>query len=90
MFSAAFRATKDPHVETLRTVLLRMDLEDYASSIAVLRDTDLSSDLALVRAPTLIVTAKRDSLLPTTAVEAFKRGVRQSTHLEIDPGHSPS
>lgn len=89
MFSAPFRETGDPHVETLRTVFLQMDPEGYASSIAVLRDTDLSDTLASVTASTLLATGKYDPLVPPTATAAFKSGIAHSTHVEFDAGHFP-
>jgi 3-oxoadipate enol-lactonase len=89
MFSAPFRETGNPHIETLRTVFLSTEPEGYASTVAVLRDADLADSLAAIKASTLVVTGTADPLVPEAASAAFKAGVVGAACLKIDAGHFP-
>lgn len=89
MFSGAFRATGNPHIETLRTVFLSTDPAGYASTVAVLRDADLVDALPAITASTLILTGKADPLVSAAAGIAFKEGITGARHEEIDAGHFP-
>lgn len=89
MFSTAFRDTEHPHIETLRTVFLNTSPDGYASTIAVLRDADLTEQLPKVSSPTMIVTGKTDPLIPAAAVEAFQKGIPGAKCAELDAGHFP-
>lgn len=89
MFSPAFRESAHPHIETLRTVFLSTAPEGYASTVAVLRDADLTVALPSIAAATLIVTGKADPLVPAAAGAAFKEGIADSRHEEVDAGHFP-
>ncbi len=89
MFSAEFRATGNPHIDTLRTVFLTTPREGYASTVAVLRDTDLNDTLPKISAPTLIVTGKTDPLVPASAGIEFADGITGARHEEVDAGHFP-
>jgi 3-oxoadipate enol-lactonase len=89
MFSAAFRETGNPHIETLRTVFLSTAPEGYASTVAVLRDADLADSLPGITAATVVVTGTTDPLVPAAASAAFTEGIAGATHVEIDAGHFP-
>jgi len=89
MFSADFRQTGHPHIETLRTVFLSMAPEGYASTVAVLRDADITSDLPTIKARTLIVTGNADPLVAPSASIAFQEGIHGSRHEEVSTGHFP-
>jgi 3-oxoadipate enol-lactonase len=89
MFSAAFRESSHPHIETLRTVFLSTDPEGYASTVAVLRDADLSDSLSAIAASTLIVTGRGDPLVPPEAGAVFERGISGSRREEVNTGHFP-
>jgi len=89
MFSAPFRESAHPHIETLRHVFVSTDPEGYASTIAVLRDADLRGALRSVEASTLIVTGRDDPLVPAAVGAAFSEEVAGSRHEEVAAGHFP-
>lgn len=89
MFSKTFRETGHSHIETLRTVFLSTPPEGYASTVAVLRDTDLTDALQAVAASTLILTGTADPLVPAAAGAAFKGGIAGAKHEELAAGHFP-
>lgn len=89
MFSAPFRESGNPHIQTLRTVFLSTDPEGYASTVAVLRDADLDNTLPAIAASTLIVTGKADPLISAAAGSAFKERIAGAQLEEINTGHFP-
>lgn len=89
MFSESFRGTRDACVETTRNTFARMDPAGYASACAVLRDTDLTSELPQVSVPALVISGANDPLVtPQVGAEmaAAMPGARQVT---LACGHFP-
>lgn len=89
MFSATHRATGDALIDTLRLVYVQTNVEGYANSLAVLRDTDLKPLLGEVKAKTLVITGKEDPLVPPAAAEALLTGISGATHTILPGGHFP-
>lgn len=89
MFSAPFTATHDPAIDTLRTVLERMDPQGYAAACAVLRDTDLATGASRVRAPVLVVTGEADPLVPPAVGQALAGLFARGRWMGLPCGHFP-
>ena len=89
MFSASFRESRDPSIETTRSTFLRTDPEGYASSCAVLRDTDLVASIPAVAQPALIVSGEEDVLTPPSAGKAIADAMAGARHAVLPGGHFP-
>lgn len=89
MFSESFRASRDPAIETMRSTLLRMDREGYASACAVLRDADLTAVLGKIAQRSLIVSGEHDVLTPPAAARAIADGLPHARHVTLPCGHFP-
>lgn len=89
MFSEPFRNGRDPAIETLRTSFLQMDKNGYASACAVLRDADLSEELANVKAPSLVVNGDLDMLVPPKQGAEVADAIAGSSHVVLSCGHFP-
>lgn len=89
MFSAKHRESGDPLVQTICSVYLRTNVDGYANSLAVLRDTDLNPELSKVRAKTLVITGQEDPLVSKTAADEFLSGIASAKHITLPGGHFP-
>jgi 3-oxoadipate enol-lactonase / 4-carboxymuconolactone decarboxylase len=63
-FSPEALARPEPHVESIRSVLLGTNPVGYLGCCAALRDVDFRQQLASIRTPALIVSADRDVSTP--------------------------
>jgi 3-oxoadipate enol-lactonase/4-carboxymuconolactone decarboxylase len=64
LFSADTLATKNPHADSIRSVLLGTDPNGYTACCAALRDLDLTKLLPGIKAPTLVISGDRDVSTP--------------------------
>ena len=90
MFSAAFRESRDPAIETLRSTLVRMDRRGYAGACAVLRDADLGDVLPRIGQPAVIVSGTDDALTPPLAASELADSIPHGVHVVLPGGHFPS
>ena len=67
-FSPGFRSGRPVDLAGWRNLFLRTDPEGYANTCATLRDADLSSSIARITAPTLIVAGDADLAAPVDLV----------------------
>jgi 3-oxoadipate enol-lactonase len=89
MFSARFRESRDPAIETARSTLQRMETGGYASACAVLRDADLVGVLPRVTQQTLIVSGADDALTPPAIGQAMSEAMPNARHAILASGHFP-
>lgn len=89
MFSASFRTSGHPTVGALRAVFEGMSPVGYAGACAVLRDADLTPQLAQVQAATLVVSGLQDPLCPPEKAQALADALPRATHVSLDCGHFP-
>ncbi|NML47510.1 alpha/beta fold hydrolase [Ramlibacter sp. G-1-2-2] len=89
MFSAGFRASRHPAIETTRSTLLRTDPEGYASACAVLRDADVAAMLPAISQPALIVSGEQDALTPPSAGKGMASAMPNARHAVLPGGHFP-
>jgi 3-oxoadipate enol-lactonase len=89
MFSPDHRSRHDPQIESLRTVFVRTHPEGYARCVAVLRDTDLRTELPAVKPPVTLLHGALDPLISTEKIEALRQGLRQSEVVQLPCGHFP-
>lgn len=89
-FSPGFRETRPVELAGWRNLFLRTDPQGYASTCATLRDTDLTTAISAITAPTLIVAGDADLAAPVALV---RNGLAiPGSRLEIieGVGHIPS
>jgi 3-oxoadipate enol-lactonase len=89
MFSAAFRETADPLIDTLKTVFERMRPTGYANAVSILRDADLGERLARVQSPTLVIAGQQDPLCPPQKQQALVDALPRAELAVLDCGHFP-
>jgi 3-oxoadipate enol-lactonase len=73
---------------TVRRGLLAMDPAGYAGCAAAIRDMQISSHLAELRQPTLVVTGLRDTSTPHDGHgEHLITAIRGASHVSLDAAH---
>jgi pimeloyl-ACP methyl ester carboxylesterase len=85
--SEAFRARGEPAAATLEQACAAMSPDGYASSCAVLRDTDLRPVLGRIQAPTLVITGETDPMLEAADVDAMVKGIPGARCETLPTGH---
>jgi 3-oxoadipate enol-lactonase len=86
-FTPAYRARHADEMERIRAMIAATDPSGYAACCAVLRDTDLRGEIALVEVPTLIITGTHDPATPPCDGRALHAVIRNSRYLELDASH---
>lgn len=86
-FAPAFRATRDPIIDTVHAACALMDPHGYASASAVLRDADLRPLLPSITVPALVVAGRLDPMLPIEGVRAIADAIPGARFLGLDCGH---
>ncbi|MBJ3786103.1 3-oxoadipate enol-lactonase [Devosia sediminis] len=89
-FSPGFRAKRPVELAGWRNLFLRTDPQGYANTCATLRDTDLTTAIAGITAPALIVAGSADLAAP---VDLVRSGLAiPGARLEVieGVGHIPS
>ncbi len=84
-FTPAFRGRRPETVERLERGLLEIDPEGYAGCCEALADTDLRSQLATIRAPTLVITGEDDLSTPPDHGRLIAEQVENGRCLMLSP-----
>lgn len=82
-FTPAFRDASADVVSRLRTMLESIPVEGYAACCEALADADLTSRLAEIAAPTLILTGAGDPVVPPEVGDALAAAIPGATHIVI-------
>jgi len=88
-FTASFVANPNAHCATVRETLLSLDPVGYIGCCAAIRDMDLSSALARIVAPTLVVVGEHDLATPRPLGEAIAAAVPGARLLVLPVAHLP-
>ena len=90
-FSAGFRRDRPDDLAGWRNLFMRSDVDGYCATCATLRDTDLTSDVRAIGAPTLFVVGDEDGSTPVDIVRAASANI-PGAGFEIiaGAGHIPS
>ncbi len=83
-FTPEFRASRPATVDWAREMLLETPPEGYAGCCEAIRDLDLTSRLAAIRAPTLVVAGAEDPATPPEHARRIRDGIPGS-RLEVMP-----
>ena len=86
-FTARFQQTSPATVDRFRAMLRSCPVEGYAGSCAVLRDADLSDEIARITAPTLVVTGTHDAATPPALGEQIAQRIPGARTVELDAAH---
>lgn len=83
----SFRQGYPERTEELRADLAACSREGYAGCCAALRDTDLTSQLHLIRGPALVVAGTFDPAVPTSQSRVLHEQIRRAKYLELPSAH---
>jgi 3-oxoadipate enol-lactonase len=89
-FSAAFIAREPLVCAAIRDTVRHTDPEGYAANCAAVAETDLTSELARIGAPTLIVTGMHDASITPDAGRALAAAIGGARHVALDALHLPN
>jgi pimeloyl-ACP methyl ester carboxylesterase len=63
------------------------DPEGYAACCGVLRDTDMSGEIAAIAAPCLVIAGTHDPATPPSDGRALHSALRESRYVELNASH---
>jgi 3-oxoadipate enol-lactonase len=86
-FTPAYREQHPGEMETVRQMISATNAEGYAGCCAVLRDTDLRSEIAVIETPCLVIAGTHDPATPPSDGFALHSALRNSSYLELDASH---
>ena len=86
-FTSSFCARDPETVAAFQASTRACDVEGYLGACAVLRDADLSADLHLITAPTLVVAGSQDPVTTVDDARAIVEGVAGARLLTLDAAH---
>jgi len=78
----------DPHAHSVKSVFLGTDPRGYAACCAALRDTDMTSQIAKITTPTLVIGGDQDPSTPWAGHgEVLAQHIRGAKTLRLDSAH---
>jgi 3-oxoadipate enol-lactonase len=86
-FSESFRREQPEVVAGFRERLIAASAAGYAGCCAVLRDTDISTEVARIRAPTLVLAGANDVSTPPDQLRALADTIPGARYRELDAAH---
>lgn len=86
-FSSDFASQHTEIVDAVRDVLVSTVVDGYAGACAALRDSDLTAELALIEAPTLVIGGRDDVSTPPSQTEALADKIAAGRHVVLDAAH---
>jgi len=87
-FSRATIERGDPHVQSVKSVLLATNPIGYLGCCAALRDFDSSALLPRISAPTLVISGERDVSTPWTGNgEILAQRIPHASSVQLDAAH---
>jgi 3-oxoadipate enol-lactonase/4-carboxymuconolactone decarboxylase len=82
-----FRQENPECAAELRAALVACSAQGYAGCCAAIRDTDLTSQLHLIRAPVLVVAGAFDPAVPTSQSRILHERIQGAAYLELPTAH---
>jgi 3-oxoadipate enol-lactonase len=89
-FSPGFRRDRATDLRGWRNMFVRTDREGYAATCATLRDADLTTEAAAIKAPTLVVVGEHDKSTPPELVQNTAELIGARFEIIPGAGHIPS
>jgi 3-oxoadipate enol-lactonase len=86
-FMPAFPESSPADVNTARQTLLTTPPDGYIACCAALRDMDLRSDLASIRAPALVIAGRHDPATTPTDCRLIADAIRRARLVELSAAH---
>jgi len=86
-FTPEFRAAHPNELRAMLDALIATAPEGYAGCCAAMQEMDMSSDLARIGAPTLVVAGTQDPVIPIEGARALHEGIRNSDYVAFDSAH---
>ena len=86
-FTPGYRATHPEEMEQIGEMITATRPEGYAACCAVLRDTDLRSEVGMVEAASLVISGTHDPATPPGDGRALHAGIPNSSYVELDASH---
>ncbi|MBI1198640.1 MAG: 3-oxoadipate enol-lactonase [Phenylobacterium sp.] len=86
-FSPTFRTEHAADVAAFRNGLLATSPQGYAGCCAVLRDADLTRQIARIAAPTLVIGGALDVSTPPEQTRSLADAIPGATYVELDAAH---
>jgi 3-oxoadipate enol-lactonase len=86
-FTAQFRTENPDSVALAHEMLLIADAEGYIANCAAIRDADLQTEIAYIRARTLIVFGKRDPVTTPDDAQFMASRIPSATILALNVAH---
>lgn len=86
-FTPKYRQEHSPEMEIVRQMIAATGINGYAGCCAALRDSDLSSSVASIESPCLVITGTHDPAAPPEDGRSLHAALRQSTYVELNSSH---
>ena len=86
-FTPAFHQSSPGEVQATRAMLAASPTQGYAACCAAIRDMDLTSDLHLIRSPSLVIGAEFDPVISSAESRIVQQGITEATYLELPTAH---
>jgi 3-oxoadipate enol-lactonase len=86
-FTPAYREQHPDEMETIRKMVANTSSMGYCGCCAALRDTDLRSEIASIKAPCLVISATHDPATPPFDGRAIHASLPNSRYVELDSSH---
>jgi 3-oxoadipate enol-lactonase len=86
-FTASYRTAHADEVDFIRRMLLSTDPNGYSACCAALRDADLTSGVASISTPCLVITGESDPATPPSDGRALHQQLGNSEYVELEASH---
>ncbi len=86
-FTRGYREEHPDEMGAMRDMIAAVDANGYKAGCAVLRDTDLRTEIPDISVSTLVITGKHDPATPPSDGLALHAALRDSKYVELDASH---
>lgn len=86
-FTNAYRDEHPDEMEMIRAMIAATDVKGYEACCGVLRDTDLRTGIAGIRAPALVISGTHDPATPPSDGRALHAALHDAKYLELEASH---
>jgi 3-oxoadipate enol-lactonase len=86
-FTERYREAHPQEMDEIRAMVERTPVEGYMGCCEVLRDTDLSGDVARIEATCLVIAGSSDPATPAVDGRALHAALRKSAYVELEASH---
>lgn len=89
-FTAGFRERSPGIVAMAQSMLERTPPEGYVACCAAIRDSDQSTEIGSIRAPTLVIAGRQDPATPAADGRALADAIAGARYVELEAAHVSS